>query len=328
MARAGRKPDPLEATFARLRAARADPHAPDSLVALREALAARSAHAVQRSAEIARDLELHAVERELAAAFPRFLVEPTRSDKGCVAKTAIAEALFRLGADVPEIFLAGARHVQKEAAWGPPVDTAAGLRGACVMGLVRIGHPEAFELVAEVLADPEAQARIAAAQAVGYGGSELGAPLLRLKALVGDSEPRVLAECFASLLRIAPVASLPFVARFLESPGEEVRELAALALGEAQLPAAFPLLRDFCAQTRPGETLRAGLLALALLRTDEAIAHLLSLVAEAPSRTARQAVGALAIHRERAGFPERIREAARLRADPELSEAVREALDG
>ena len=58
--------------------------------------------------------------------------------------------------------------------------------------------------IAELLADAEERTRTTAAEALGIGGSELGLPLLRLKALMGDPEPRVLGACFASLLAIAP----------------------------------------------------------------------------------------------------------------------------
>lgn len=229
MASRRRGPDPLEAILSELRAARADPSAPASLAALRRALAHRSAHAVQRAAKIARDAELRELEPDLVAAFPRLFDDLPRSDAGCVAKTAIVEALAHFGSEAPEVYLQGVRHVQKEPSFGPPVDTAAGLRGACGLGLLRIAHPDAYDWIAELLADAEERTRTTAAEALGLGGAELGVPLLRLKALVGDPEPRVLGACFASLLAIAPAASLPFVARFLEAPSDEVRELAALA---------------------------------------------------------------------------------------------------
>jgi len=323
-----RRADPLAETLAELRAVRADPHAEESLAALRRALAHESAHAVQRAAEIVRDFELGALEPELVAAFPRFLVDLPRRDAGCVAKTAIVEALAHLGSEAPEVFLAGVRHVQKEPSFGPPVDTAAGLRGACGMGLVRIAHGAAYELMAELLADPEERTRTVAAEALGYGGSELGAPLLRLKLLLGDREPRVLGACFASLLQIAPAASLPFVARFLEAPLDEVRELAALALGESQQPAVLPLLVAFQQRARAPEALRAGLLAISLLRSEAALDHLIGLVEEAPARIAREALHALRIHRERPGLVERLRAAAASRDADDVADALREALGG
>lgn len=328
MASRRRAADPLEASFAELRTAREDPHAESSLAALRRALAHKSAHVAQRAAEIARDFELHVLEPDLVAAFPRFLVDLPRNDAGCVAKTAIVEALAHLGSEAPEVYLAGVRHVQKEPSFGPPVDTAAGLRGACGMGLVRIAHREAYELVAELLADPEERTRTVAAEAVGYGGSELGAPLLRLKVLVGDREPRVLGACFASLLQIAPLQSLPFVARFLEAPADEVRELAALALGESQRSEALPLLVAFAERARAPEALRAGLLAISFLRSEAALDHLVGLVAEAPTRVAREALHALRIHRERAGFGDRLRAAAAAREADDVRDALREALEG
>jgi len=45
--------------------------------------------------------------------------------------------------------LVGARHVQPEKSWGPPVDSAAQLRGICLLGLIRAGHPRQLEVLAD-----------------------------------------------------------------------------------------------------------------------------------------------------------------------------------
>jgi hypothetical protein len=86
-----------------------------------------------------------------------------------------------------------------------------------------------------LLADKEVPARVGAIRGIADSGDIAGALLLRLKALVGDKEDEVIGECFAGLLRLAPAPSVEFVAGFLKSASEEIRERAALALGESHL---------------------------------------------------------------------------------------------
>jgi HEAT repeat protein len=119
--------------------------------------------------------------------------------------------------------------------------------------------------------------------------------LLRLKALCGD-EPEVLGECFAGLLRAAPNESLQFVAKFLDHREEAVAEAAALALGDSRLESAFPALRDASQLLRARPLRRTLLLAIALLRRENAIDYLLDLVENGESQVSADAVDALAMY--------------------------------
>src|SRR4030095_8290687 len=130
-----------------------------------------------------------------------FMQNPTKSDKGCAAKTAVIKALLAADCDDEEMFLKGVRHVQLEPTWGGRADTAAPLRALCGLGLVQMGSPDAMIELAMLLADTEADARIGAASALGHCGPT-AAPLLRFKVLTGDEEPAVTAECFNSLMAI------------------------------------------------------------------------------------------------------------------------------
>jgi len=266
MARRTRASDSLQRRLARLAALRENPTAPDAVAELRAALADRSMHAIAKAAEIAGEFEIAELEPELAAAFRRVMADPTETDKGCVAKAAIVEALVRLGAEQPDIYLAGARHVQLEPVWGGRKDTAGGLRGACAMGLVRSAHAQAYNVLAGLLADGEPAARVGAAEAAGHGAPHVVGPLLRLKILLGDEEARVIGACFGSLLRVSPRESLTFVAGHLGAPSAEVQEAAAFALGESQLPGAFGPLRAWREHSPSRERDRVALLAIALLR--------------------------------------------------------------
>lgn len=287
----------LEATLARLEAARAEPHGAASLALLRQVLGGASSHAAAQAAAIAAAHELEVLVPDLAAAFARLCEEPVRRDPGCAAKTAIAEALYRIGAPEVGVYLRGVRHVQLEPVYGGKADTAVQLRGTCGLALVRVHHPDYLLVLAELLADREAPARRLAAQALGYSENPAAQPLLRLKALLGDEEPQVLSECLLALLAVAPEASLEFVAGFLRRQPPEAAEAAALALGGSRLAGALPLLRDWWENTFDPTLRRSALLAIAMLKRDEALAYLLEHVAESAAQHARAAIEALALYR-------------------------------
>ena len=113
---------------------------------------------------------------------------------------------------------------------------------------------------------------------------------------MGDARPEVTAECFAALLRLAPSPSLEFVADFVRRPSHEIAEAAAFALGESHLAAAFPLLRKAWEETARAEKRRALLLAMAMLRVDEAVEFLFERVEQDTERAAADAIAALAIY--------------------------------
>src|SRR5688500_15437311 len=234
----------VEAGLSRLNELRADPTAQASLELLTKALADRSNLVAARAAEIVREAKLEALLPHVAAMLRRFMADPVKTDPGCAAKRAAAQALYELGADERDLLLDGARFVQHEPSWGKPVDTAAELRAVCALALVRVGHPLQLEVLADHLADPAPQVRLSAARAIGYSGSDAGALLLRLKIRTGDAEDDVLAECFAQLVALAPARSIEFAKGFLDAPDESLRRAAAFALGGSRHPAALRALTD------------------------------------------------------------------------------------
>jgi hypothetical protein len=282
---------------------------------------------VAKAARIAGELEIEPLVPELRAAFERLLANAVKSDPGCAAKTAIARALYAMGVYEDALFLRGIRHVQREPVWGGTEDTACELRAVCALALVRLGHPDAAAEVAELLADSEPAARIGAARAIASSESERYAPLLRFKVLGGDADPQVTGECLGALLRIAPEAALAFCGRLLDRDDARRCESIALALGESRLRAALPLLRDWWQRTSALEPRRTALLAIALLRTDEAHGFLLSLVAAAPGHDARDAIAALAVFRDDDALRDRVAAAVRSRDDVDLRAAL-EAFEG
>jgi HEAT repeat protein len=307
----------LEQTLAELSKLRQEPTSAASIATLRIVLQGKSSHAAAKAAEIAAELEISDLKDDLVAAFERFLVDPVKTDPTCAAKAAIADALYRIGAAEHRVFLRGIRHVQMEPVWGGKADTATTLRGVCALGLVRANYRDALAELADLLADPEARARADAARAIAYSEDEHGVPLLRLKALVGDTDPTVITECLTALLQLAPQPSLAFVARFLDRDDSSMQEAAALALGTSRVAEAFPILRDWWERTREPGVRRTALLALAMLKRDAAIDFLLSLIATAEGPTARAAMTALGLYRHDTALVERVRSAAQ-RSDVDL----------
>jgi len=304
-----KRPTNIETELAKVAACREDPTSPSALVVLRDALERRSSFAVAAAAKLVGEGELEALAPLLAAAYARI----ADHDPGCQAKTAIVETLCRIGRDEGETFLHASTCRQLEAAWGPPVDTAAALRGHAAAGLASMLHPEAGVTIAGLLADPEWVARSGAARAAPRLPSDVAVPLLVLKATVGDSNVEVLGDCFGSLLDVAPERMLRFVAERLEAE-EGTAEQAALALGESRLETAFVPLREY-SERATGARRGVALLALALLRRDEAYAYLYALVGEADTRTAALALDALAVHKHDARVRDAALAAARARGD-------------
>ncbi len=161
----------LEETLEALHRLRQEPLCEASVQELRRVLGGKSSHAAGKAAQIAGELEIGALAGDLVAAFDRFMIDPVKSDPGCRAKTATADALYRLGQADAGVFLRGIRHVQMEPVYGGRVDTALDLRGTCALGLVRMGYADVRCELADLLADPEAPVRAAAARALAYHGS-------------------------------------------------------------------------------------------------------------------------------------------------------------
>jgi hypothetical protein len=285
-----------EDAIAAIHAIRQSPEKYDLKRDLAPFLRHKSNHAVAAAAGAAEHLEAGALAPDLVQAFERFMHDPAKLDPGCKATTAIAQALIQLEDAAAKVFFAGIRHVQREGAFGPPVDAAAPLRGLCARGLARMGHPDALLECVTLLADPEIAARTGAIRAIADAGRPEGVLLLRLKTLLGDKEIEVTGECFASLLSLDPARSVEFVGKFLTSRAEGIGEQAALALGESRQAAAFEVLRDAWERGGPAEQRRTLLVGIAMLRIDEALEFLLSRLGDESGPVAADALAGLAFY--------------------------------
>jgi HEAT repeat protein len=321
-----RKLEELLATLAQIQE---NPTSVEGRATLRHVLSSKFSIAIARAAKLVAASDLFELIPELVAAFDRLISSAKETDQGCLAKHAIAEALYRLDYSDETLFLQGIRHVQMEAVWGGQEDTAAALRGTCALGLVRMNYPEVMSELADLLADPKPAARVAAARAIAYSENPAGVPLLRLRIKVGDELP-VFSECIMALLKLAPTQSLPLMQTLLQidrplltavADGGKV-EAVALALAESQLPQAFSILRQWWEKVPDRELRQSALLAIATLRQTDAQAFLLTLIGEGSLQDAKDAIHALGIYRQDAQLWQRIQHTVEQRGEPRLSEMM------
>ena len=310
------KPNPLDRRLAALYSLEDDPGSiAEKLPAF---LRDKSNIVVAKAANMAVRLEASGLAAELAQVFSPMLKRAAESDPGCVALTAIVKALVSFDAPAAEVYFAGLRHVQREPGFGASVEVAGELRGLCARGIARMGHPEALLEILPLLAD-SLPARIGAVKAIAETGKPEAELLLRLHVIHGDRDAEVVSECFTALLGLTPQRSLVFVAEYLSSGNDEVAEMAALALGETRMTAAFPVLRDALLVNMSGSVRRAVLLALAMLRRDEAFDYLLAVI-ERQEPDAASVISALAIHKGDPALRERVAEKLRRRESTRLNE--------
>jgi hypothetical protein len=319
------KSQKLEQTLATLQQLRHDPTSEEAIATLEQILRGKYAVAIAQAAKLVGTAGLSSLVPDLENAFHRMMIKPSDTDPGCLAKTAIVDALYRLECSAEDVFLQGIRHVQLEPVWGGQEDKAAPLRAACALGLVRMNYGDVMVELADLLADPLIEARMAAARAIAYSNNPAGIPLLRLRVQVGD-RPAVIGECLLALLKLAPDNSLDLVQDILYfrqaplKPEEamELPEAAALALGEAQVPVAFNLLQDWWSQLKDPDLRRSALLAIAMLRQDEALDFLLTLIAEGMSRDGKDAIAALRIYQHDDRLWQRVCETVEQRGNADL----------
>ncbi|MCX7015510.1 MAG: HEAT repeat domain-containing protein [Candidatus Sumerlaeota bacterium] len=294
------------------------PLSEETLARLRKAVEGAQALLAARAAGIIGRRGLSDLTDALIQAFHRFLQDPAKSDKGCVAKTAIAEALNRLQSRDAEVFLVGVRHTQMEPSWGGPQDTADQLRSHCAAALVRLGHPRMFHELASLLMDREAHPRRSAVEALSSLPRRESELLLRMKILAGDEKPDVIVESLSALMGIAPDDSLDFVARYLDSDNPLVAEGAAMALGESRGLEAFEILRQVWENSIDSEFKKRLLAPIAQIRREESFEFLVQVLEEEHKALAAEALDALALYSADGARRRRVGQAVDVRDDREL----------
>jgi HEAT repeat protein len=264
------------------------------------------------AASLVAEHELLGLEGELEEVFRRFLEDPVKTDPGCRAKLAAAEALRTLDVRAPDVYLRGVAYRQLEPSYGPPLDTASALRVCCAAALLETRHPMALTEVAPLLADPEPNARSGVASVLGTVGGEGCEALLRLKVRSGDDEPEVIGACLDALLRASFDRGFPFMLDALRDSDDDVLRLGLLALGESREERALPPLREY-AESVSTRVREAALLAISISRLPAANDYLVTLVERAPERRALEAIAALEPRHGDAALMDRVRAVASTR---------------
>lgn len=280
-----------------------EPITEDTRKALVKALRGANNILVAEAAKVVGKLSMEELIPDLLKAFDRFLDNPLKRDKGCLAKEAIIEALDKLEYDEKAIFLQGIKYFQVEPAYLRPVDTAAILRGKCAFALVRIGCSNVVFKLVELLTDPEPQARIAAVKSLTGISSDISEPLLRLKAKQGDEDHQVAAECLFALMQVNSENSMSFVERFLDTDDLSalsnraliLAENAALAIGESRLEKALEILQHHREKCMNPEFQDMLLMPIALTRLEGAFDYLIDVIENGHKQSAVSAVNAIKI---------------------------------
>jgi hypothetical protein len=273
----------------------------EAAAAVRKALADRVNLVVAKAANLAAELQLRELTPDLVSAFERLVEDAVKRDPQCWGKNAVAKALTALEHRESPIFLRGARHIQMEPVWGGQEDTAATLRGICLLALVSCGDLRREQVLRHLvngLTEASAPVRVDSARALAQMAGDESALLLRLKARVGDSDASVTGQVLECVLALERSAGLPFVSEFLSPVGGEVPEEAALALGASRMEAAVDLLREVWDRAL-GREFRAVLLrALSISRQEKAVAFLEDLVKNGRKQDAEDARAAIALIRD------------------------------
>ena len=272
---------------------------PPTAADLRPYLADKAGIVAAAAARIAAEAGLRDLEKDLEATFARFLVDPVKTDPGCRAKLAVAEALRKLEAHAFDVFLRGIVYRQPEPTFGPPIDIAGPLRVCCAAALLESRHSLALLHAAPLLADKESTVRAGIASVLGAIGGDACESLLRLRVLSGDPEPQVIGACLQGLLAASLDRELEFVVQVMRGADEDVVRLGLLALGESRDERVLPVLREYVQLSVDKEVRTTAMLALAISRLAEARAFLEDLAANGAPARAAEARAALASLGER-----------------------------
>ncbi|MEO1131413.1 MAG: hypothetical protein AAFX40_01760 [Cyanobacteria bacterium J06639_1] len=301
----------LEARLQELQALRHQPAGDRSIAVLRRALQSSTGVLVGNAARTAIELRLERLIPDLLEAFDRLTHDPVQTDPGCLGKVEIVDALRQFGQREYDLFLAGSQYQQWEPIWGGREDRASHLRGRCALALADLGYADTLLVCGDLLADPDVETRVGAADAIARYGSVYGIPLLRLRALSGERSPQVLETMFASLLALCPekTSAIALIARFLDSELDDVPAVAAIALGDARHPEALVKLRAWSEMRATSDIYRTAYAAIVALRLSEAFDYLIAKVESGTAEESSMARDALIPYRTDIALWERVERA-------------------
>jgi hypothetical protein len=289
---------------------------------LRQVLERGSSVPAARVAATIGSRHLAGFEDSLLQCFKRFTQNPIKSDPGCRAKLAALDALDHLEWPDPAPFLEASRYVQKEPSWGPPIDTAGGVRSRAIVALARIRFSDLALVAAELLADPLPAVRRAAVEALIHHGERAGAGLVLLKLRSGDEDHLVILTGASALLALAPDWALRELEPMLFGDDESRRELATIALGQSGREDALDLLLSYLERAVSTDDRAPVLRAMGTHRSERARDFLLQRIADGSEPEARAAIESLGARNFEPGLGALVSEAAKRNDRAELEGIV------
>lgn len=219
---------------------------------------------------------------EMVERFQYLSEDSIRRDPGCHIRAHLAFAFGRLEyGPAAGALRVGLRTVQVEPVGGKPFDTGAHLRANCALALAQIRAPDALRDIALLLFDigtpsfsdlkyNAVEPRKAAAQALARLRDQAAlVPLaIRLTHPMGES-PEVLQECMQAIVALEDPRAVELLEPYLAHADEHLAAFAALMIAQTRAPQAPALLQGVI-ERLSGDPLQAAVLALSVLRTQEA----------------------------------------------------------
>ncbi len=311
----------LEQKLAQISALRKGEPNAAAIKILASILAKDEGAAVARVADLVVEWALFEQQPLLVKAFERLLEGGSDIDPQCWGKIALVKALQALGWHDPEVFRLGCRCVQMEPVWGGQEDSAPALRAQSALalsGCPGIPYDQAINELVRLLADPSWNVRVGAALAVANLGYPQGAPLLRLRALLGDSEPRVIGACLEGLLHLSQIEAVPFIQEFLNHPDAAIRLEAHCVLAASSLTEAVGLAKSELETLTNPRARKAVMAALASSPSPSALDFLLGLLSRGGRSKTLAALEVLHPRLQQREFYERTLAAIAQNPDPNL----------
>lgn len=272
---------------------------PESQALLLQALKDRSNYVAALAAEALSKTADDEAAPAMVERFEHLSEDGLKRDPGCHTRSHLAFAFGRLeyGPAVAALRI-GIRTVQIEAVGGVPFDTAAHLRANCALALAQLRAPGALRDIALLLFDRSVafttEPQKVAAQALARLADPAALIPLSIKLTFSEGEaPEVLAECMEAVVQLEDPRALELLEPYLHDPDQALAAHAALMIAQTHAPEAPALLRQ-TVRRLSGNPLKATVLALTILRSDEAFAVLRDLAEEEREEVRLAVVEALA----------------------------------
>ena len=235
--------DPIKEAFQKIYQLSQAGYSAEAVAELKLVLEKQNGMVVAKAAPLIAEWYETALCDDLERCFYRLIENGADSDPQCWGKVAIVKALHDLLWQDSGVYISACKTVQLEPVRGGQDDAAVSLRIAAIEALMQRAVTDTtvlMETLADLIADDSHRVRAEAVRASIYGPAEIVGPMLRLKIRVGDEEPRVLGNCFDTLLAKVPSeASVGLVHDFVFEEDEILAAEAMASLASSSLPEAI-----------------------------------------------------------------------------------------